>query len=1048
MNIYEKEIIDNSEGNKLLDYIISYLKTKPETSIDIATPYFDIKAFIRVKDYLKNVKRFRLLLGKPIEVTTKEITLGEELLKMIREEVESFELKKENEESIKNFIEFLKKDNVEVRLYKGFLHGKAIIFDDLVIVGSSNFTEAGLTREGELNSISRKSYAEYARKEWFEKFWAKSEDFKNKLIEELENSRFGDKEYSPYEIFIKAIYELQKNDIKAKSENEKYGIPSKVELTEFQEDAIPRIYSRLEKYGGILIADSVGLGKTWIAKKIIEDFGFYRRKSYLVICPAQLRDSLWRKELKDLLLAENIISHEELSSSDFFNKIGRVIGKDNLKNIELIVVDESHNFRNPYSNRWENFLRLYEAVRKNGGNPKIVFLTATPINNTIWDLYWQIILLVGMREDAFIKANIPNLLQFFKEVEKSGDFSILSDLLNEISIRRTRDYIVKNYPNATINGKPIKFPKRILKNIRYDLNKTYRGMFKEISKYITEGLTMASYRILEYKKGTRTRDEEMEIRRMNALTGILRTILLKRFESSVEAFRISIKNQILFLEKLREYLKEGKYISKKDYNKIFGRYLTSLDEETIKFEEEELNKALKEINLNEFDKEKLFEDIEKDIKTLNKIYNKVEKITPDKDEKLNTVKKHLLELSKIGQTIIFTYYEDTLNYIYRQVVNSKEFKELRIEKISGSTPINERERIVSDFLNRKINILISTDVLSEGMNLQSGKIVLNYDLHWNPIVMIQRAGRIDRIGSPYDEIFVYNVFPDKELDELLRLVEILQEKIRNIDESIGLDQRILGEKIHPKVFGIIRRIVRGDSRVFEDLEEISFGGGEIFYQPLRKFINEKGIEAIEKIPYGVHSGLKKGKIRGIFFYYKYKDDYDFWYLYDLEKNKFIINKTEIIKYISCSPEEKRVIPDFFNMVYEINQKVVDDIERTYVNIQQRKFESLEKFSMNKSTKFIVDMIREIDVMKRRMEDYEMINKLNEIKEKLMNISISKSRIRKLRKMWKEYIKNEEFQEFINKLYEFLENVVIKKEEVKLEEFDKKHLKLVVVDFIS
>ncbi|MEM5875489.1 MAG: helicase-related protein [Candidatus Aenigmatarchaeota archaeon] len=1043
MNIYEKEIIDNSENNKLSDYIISYLKEKPETSIDIATPYFDIKAFMMVKDYLKNVKRFRLLLGKPIELTKEETTLGEELLKMIKEEVENFELTIENESGVKSFIEFLKKDNVEIRLFKGFLHGKAIIFDDLVIIGSSNFTQAGLTREGELNSVSRKSYAEYARKEWFEKFWEKSEDFKNKLIEELEISRFGSKVYTPYEVFIKAIYELQKNEIRTKDQEDKYKIPSKVELTEFQEDAIPRIYSRLNKYGGVLIADSVGLGKTWIAKKLIEDFGFYKRKPYLVICPAQLRESLWIEELKDLVLAENIISHEELSLSDFLERVKKAIGKNKIGDIQLIVVDESHNFRNPYSKKWENFFKLYETIVKDGGSPKIVFLTATPINNTIWDLYWQIALLVGMRDNAFMKENITSLFKFFKEVEKKDEPSLLGELLNEISIRRTRDYIIKNYPNATINGKPIKFPKRNLENITYSLDETYRGMFKEIANIITEKLTMACYKILEYKKGGRTKEEEEELRRMDALTGILKTIFLKRFESSVEAFRISIKKQIDFLSILRNYLENGKYILKKDYNKIIEKYIMKADEELADFEEEEMKNYLKDINLEEYDKEKLFKDIESDIKYLEKILKKVEEIDPSKDEKLNKVKEYLLKLHKEGPIIIFTYYEDSLNYIYNQLINSEEFKklELRIEKISGSTNIAEREEIRKEFLNKNIHILISTDVLSEGMNLQAGKIIINYDLHWNPVRMIQRAGRIDRIGSPYDEIFIFNVFPDKELEELLRLVEILQEKIRNIDESIGLDQKILGEKINPKVFGIIRRIVKKDTKVLEELEEDSFGGGELIYQPLREFINKMGIEAIERIPFGIHSGLKKNMLTGIFFYYKYKNEYDFWYLYDLNNKKFIKNKIEIIKHISCSPNEKTVIPDFFNQVYEINKMVIEDIKKTYMEIQQKLLESRPDTVRDK-------IIREIDIAIEGQDSSQILDKLKEIREKLRSISLTKVRKRELRKVWKEYKKEKNFEKFVEKLQNFVRDIPIKEEKIKLEEFDPKNLKLVVIDFIS
>ncbi|MCD6371831.1 MAG: hypothetical protein J7L39_03890, partial [Candidatus Aenigmarchaeota archaeon] len=899
------QIIDN-ERIKLVDFLVNLLKDNPNTNLDIATAFFNVKAFEMVKDYVKGVKRFRLLLGKAPEIKSDK-TLGEELLRIIKEEVEGLELSKENEDNVKTFIEFLKRPNVEVRIYdKQFLHGKTFIFDNAVVIGSSNFTPAGLTHNTELNTWLQEAQAEYVRKNWFEKFWEDAKDFKKELIELLEASRFGSREYTPYEVFIKVIYELQKEDIKEQEMLEERDgvIPSKVELSEFQEDAVVRIKSRLRKYGGVIIADSVGLGKTWITKKIIEEFGFYKRKNFLVICPAQLR-RMWSEEIKSMMLPANVMSLEELASENFLKK-AMEITSGHLEDVELVVVDESHNLRNPLSNRWENFYTLvWEHIAKKNKRLYIMFLTATPINNTIWDLYWQIMLIVGMDRTAFIREGIPDLFKFFKKVDAAGDATLLNDLLNEISIRRTRDYIKKNYPNATIKGKKITFPERILENIDYKLDEAYNGMYKRIAKTIAEELTMACYQLLKYKKVEKlTPEEEWELNRMIALSGILKTIFLKRLESSVEAFRISIRTHIHFLQKLKEYMKKGKLLTKPAFNK----YIMHLDEEIEKFEDK-----LQTFNAEEYKIEELFSDIDKDIEILEEVLDSVEKITPEKDAKLNIVKKKLLELSERGQIILFTYYEDTLNYIWKQLQSSKEFKKLRIEKISGSTSTRERIRIEKELSERNIDILLSTDVLSEGTNLQSAQIVINYDLHWNPMRMLQRAGRIDRIGSPYEKIFVCNVFPEDELESLLRLVHILQTKITKIDEAIGLDQRILGEEIHPKVFGIIRRIRMRDTKILDELDEMTFGGGEKFYQPIKDFIKRQGLEElkrIEKIPYGIYSGLKKGRIRGIFFYFKYLDVFHFWYLYDIERKNFLTNKSEIIDFISCSPNEKRVIPEF------------------------------------------------------------------------------------------------------------------------------------------
>ena len=1053
------QIIDNDKS-RLVDFIVTILKDNPNTNLDIATAFFNITAFEMIKDYIGDVKRFRLLLGKTPEIRSDK-TLGEALLDIIKEEIENFELSKEKENNVRSFIEFLKKDNVEVRIYdKQFLHGKAYIFDNAVVIGSSNFTPAGLTHNTELNTWQQEAQAEYVRKRWFEKFWKEARDFKKELIEILENSRFGSKEYTPYEIFIKTLYELQKEDIKEEEERERKGLPrTKVNLTDFQEDAIPRIKSRLKKYGAILIADSVGLGKTFISAKLLEEIGYYRRENILVICPAQLRE-MWRKFLKKIDVKENILSQEELASKDFLEKAKRAVGGD-LSTVKLIVVDESHNFRNPLSNRWENFFTLVNEHIAIKERPYILFLTATPINNTIWDLYWQIMLLTLLDNRAFIKENIPDLFKFFREVEKRGDPSLLNDLLNEISIRRTRDYIKENYPDAyiivetpdgEIKKQKIVFPERILENVNYKLDETYRGMYRWISDIITNKLTMAYYRILEYKKTEKlTPEEELTLGRMIAIGGIFRTILLKRLESSVEAFRVSVSKHIKFLKKLKKYLKQGKLLTKESFNK----YIMSMDEE---IEEEEIKETLEGFNPKDYRMDELIDDIDKDIKLLNIVLDRVKQIEPKDDAKLKKLKEILLSLSKKGQIVLFTYYADTLNYIYNEIKKSKEFSNYRIEAISSSGVTKkspkEREKIVEKFINKEIDILMSTDVLSEGQNLQSAQYLINYDLHWNPTRMIQRAGRIDRIGSPYKEIYVYNFFPEDELEELLRLVQILQTKIIEIDASIGLDQKVLGEEIHPKVFGVIRRIKEKDSTIFQELERDAFGGGEKFYQPLKDFLKKRGIDELEKIPYGVYSGLKKNKISGIFFYYKYGNDFHFWYLYDVSTGNIITNKTQIIEYISCPPEEKRVIPDFFDKVYEINKIILENIERTYkeIELSQTQDSILKDLSVNRGTKFMKKMFTEIEL---QIEDYlaefpddDSIEKVWEtIKGRLLSIQYTKARIKELRRYWREYKKDGDWKKLIKRLGDFaIEKSIAKRRPI--EPFDKSKLKLITIDFIS
>jgi superfamily II DNA or RNA helicase len=823
--------------------------------------------------------------------------------------------------------------------------------------------------------------------------------------------------------------------------------PSRVNLAEFQEDAVRRIFTRIKKYRACMVADSVGLGKTWVAKRVIEEFGFYKRKKFLIVCPAQLR-GMWRDAVKDLILSESIISQEELAASDFLEKAKQAIGGE-LKEVSLIVVDESHNFRNPLSNRWENlFTLIMDHIARGGNRPYILFLTATPINNTIWDLYWQIMLLMLSDQKAFIKEGIPDLMKFFKDIDKAGDPTLLNDLMNEISIRRTRDYIKQNYPDAEINGVKIRFPRRILENISYQLDRAYQGLYSEISKTITEKLTMAYYRILEYKKTEKLSPaEEMTLGRMVALDGIFRTILLKRLESSVEAFRKSIANHILFLENLKDYLNRGKLLTKK----TFYRYVLNFDEDTA----ENFFDELEDIKIEDFRKEDLLNDIDKDIIIFKEMRDRVSSIDAQADSKLKELKKILLKLCENGQVVVFTYYADTLDYIYENLSEDACFSKFKIEKISGRiTSPNRRLDIVNNFMNGNINILISTDVFSEGMNLQRARYLINYDLHWNPTRMIQRAGRIDRIGSPFDEIYVYNFFPEEELEDLLRLVEVLQNKIRNIDSSIGLDATVLGEEVNPKVFGIIRRIKDKDETIFDELEQEVFGGGERFYQPLMNYLKTRSAQELEAIPLGIYSGLKRG-IKGIFFYHKYGEDFHFWHLYDLTTKRIIKNKTKILDFIACPPDEKRVIPDFFDRVYDINAEIINDIEITYKEVEQSKLvdPAIGELTRDRSKKFVSDIIREIDIAVDEYlldfpEDKKVEREWETLKERLLNTGLTKRGLQKLRVLWKNYKNNHKnWKKLLRDISEFMEGKLSVENE-KLQPYNPALLRLVAIDFIS
>jgi superfamily II DNA or RNA helicase len=1048
----ENLVIDN-EKLKLFDELNKIINE--QKTLSVATAYFNVAGFSLVKESLLKTEHFRLLLG----IYTDECALQPDLFEpelqykqKLRKDIEDEDFHHNIKDTVIKLISFLKQSSVEVKLYKkSFLHGKAYIFEKLAIVGSSNFTFAGFTSNTELNAVLDEAHSRYIKEEWFEKLWTEATDFKQELITILDASKFGTKEYLPYHIFIKSLYELQKDDILFDYETPEEMPSTEVDLANFQEDAVKRIYSRLKTYNGVLVADSVGLGKTWIAKKIIEDFGFYRRRRFVVICPASVDETLWRPALKDIGVSENILHQEELGSENIdFDFMEKEIGFK-LEDVALFVIDESHNFRNPFSNRYEN---LFTLIEKASGKtaPKILLLTATPMNNTHWDLYFQLMLIARNDKRIFAKEGIFNLENQFKKADK-GDIAQLSDILQSIAIRRTRQYIKANYPDAKykdINGIwiSIKFPYRKLNEINYSLDETYQGLYHKIADKVEKELTLAYYRLEEYK--TAGEKDVLAMGRMKALGGILQTILLKRLESSVEAFRKSIQSQIKFLKKFEEFFKQGKVLKKKFYDKYISYLEGDLDDNSYIFET--IGKYLESINISEYNGTAFMNDIKKDISIFEELFCLVNPIDISKDAKLVELKNTLIKLKNKGKILLFSFYADTIDYLYNALndKNDEQFQKdfgKRIECVTGSFPMLKRKEIINDFLESDIDVLLSTDILSEGQNLQKAGICINYDLHWNPVRMIQRAGRIDRIGSSFEEINIYNFYPEKELESLLELVRILEKKINLINETVGLDASVLGEIINPKVFGIIRNLRRDEQtkeKVLQNLEEEQFGGGENFWQPLKDFGLDKLKEFCEELPHGIQSGLVRD-LKGIFFYYKYDEDYHLWYLYDIMQKKIITNKTEILNYISCKPNEPRIIPDGID-VFQIHEEVKKEIQKFFsANLVATQIRTAH----GRMEKTLAEMRDELDYIRENYleQNDPLKNSITDIVERLHNVALTKKRMQEIRRIWRVYKNTKNWQVFITEIMSFLKQKPVT-EQIEQIEFDEKKLTLISVDFIS
>ena len=988
-------VIDN-QTHRMAGVLNDILVQHAGKSLDIATAYFNVRGFNLLRQGLQNLGSFRLLLGDEPHDGPRIGLRPRAALGLIRE-LNDAPFDEDTLRAVENLVAFLRRDMVQVRAYQqGFLHAKSYIFyGDLpvggadrfqpiaAIVGSSNFTGAGLTTNRELNlshktalteeemagigpppadgaqdmerrrqlmsGVGAQAIAELDR--WFREHWAESRDFKEELIELLDASKFGQKEYSPYEVYMKALFEYFKDDLGA--DQPALG-KSAVELSEFQEDAVAKARRILARYDGVLIGDSVGLGKTWIGKKLLEDYAYHLRQKALVVCPASLRQ-MWTAELRDATIPGAVVSQEELGQADYDPGVAG--------DADVILIDESHNFRNRSTQRYENLERVISANAgrgRDGSRKKLILLTATPINNNIFDLYNQITLITRGDRSYFSGAGIGDLYRFFlnarRNVADREIGSALFNLLEEVVIRRTRAFVRKNYPEAMIDGRKITWPERRLKTVRYDLESTYGGIYDKVVAAI-ENLRLATYQLETYKKAGVDIDE-FEQGREEALAGIFRSRYLKRFESSVDAFRISVRRALEFTKTFESLLLDGRLLDSASFQKAM-RYLSREDEEEettpagradqLDANEEAMRimDTLPALDTAKYDLRRIHQALQQDVESLANIWRLIEGITPDRDAKLDELKSLLSSDLKGQKVIVFTYYRDTARYLFRELAGDRggEFRrragDPNIRRMDGGASPKDRVRLIQRFAphsnnrpdlagsDQEIDILVSTDVLSEGQNLQDCGFLVNYDLHWNPTRMVQRAGRIDRIGSRHPLLWVYNMFPEEGLEKLLRLVETLSRKITDIDRSGFLDVSVLGETVHPRNFNTLRRIFDEDGSVIEEQEQFAeLASNEFLLQQLRNLLDSGARDMLEGLPDGIHSGLARAGERGIFFYFTApggdgEGRRHFWRYYDLTRGRVLDNRFLIANLIACAPDTPRVVGDCD--VFAVQDKVIEDI---------------------------------------------------------------------------------------------------------------------------
>lgn len=865
-------IIDNAGDTTVLGALMKILPKAFQ--LDIATGYFEISSLLALGNSWREIEQIRLIMGDEISRRTRNL-LVEELAKITDESIESYKEHDDTLTGLEAVREALKRRQLQIRVYdRAKFHSKCYLMrtrpPQLVnfgLVGSSNFTATGLTTNVELNLLTTDQLQLDALWQWFERVWKEAKEANAEVIKVINRHL---QVFTPFEIWAKALYEYflgREKPVTHWEEHESVVYPL---LSKYQQDGYRTALAIAERWGGALICDGVGLGKTFIGLMLLE-YHLQRGDRVLLIVPHSARESVWESTLNRYLRPHYPVACEEnlrIHTHTEFEREGRIPQQklDYYRDYyRVILVDEAHHFRTPSANRSKVLRRLC-----GGGTEKLLyFLTATPINNSLRDLYNLVNYIARDRPKYFAPLGIQNLRRHFAEAEhklediilhrggsadlasaaQDVDFLRTDRLLKALVIQRSRAYVKET--ERQNSAAPV-FPEREKPRvIPYSLKKVYTGLYDELRVAFDRDkhlLTLAIYNTEQFRKGE---PDEKLLNRDRQVIGLIRTLLLKRLESSYKAFEASLED---LLKKMAAFIAQHdpeRWEAWRTRHEPQWQIVQQHQRERSELEDreaaEEEGNEFDDVKAAELDKspdqyelDALLAAVEADMSLLIKLLEKVYRyLSPENDDKLLQLVNALQNdpMLRREKVAIFTEFRDTARYLW---------KELRargladVEEIDSTRKIN-REQVIKRFapyyncdedelpryVNDQIRVLISTDVLSEGLNLQDARLIVNYDLHWNPVRLMQRIGRVDRRLNPDVEqrlgrsnpvrVHVFNFLPPDELEDLLNLHHRISGKLLRISKTLGIESRVLTPEDDYEALHLFNEKYEGQRNTEEEL---------------------------------------------------------------------------------------------------------------------------------------------------------------------------------------------------------------------------------------
>lgn len=884
MNRLPSSIRDNSKRGAVGDFLRKVITNDSELSV--VSAYFTIYAFDKLKEELGAIGGLRFLFGEPNFI--KGLDPSKTNRRNFNIEDDQLVIPIENrltEKKVARDCADWIREKVEIKsmVKPNFLHGKLFHVTqqngvEKAIMGSSNFTVKGLGLGGspnrELNLIVDSDRDRADLKLWFDELWNENpdlvEDVKEQVLKSLEQFYL---ENEPEFIYFKTLYHIFEKFLDEQAsdgfltsqtgffESEIWNI-----LFEFQKDGVKGAINKILKHQGCIIADSVGLGKTFEALAVIRYFELLNHR-VLVLCPKKLSANwtVYQASQNNVLnpfpndrFNYTVLYHTDLARvTGISDANGIDLEKFNWGAFDLVVIDESHNFRsNPMERvkedgdtRMNRAKWLMEKIIKSGVKTKVLMLSATPVNNNLKDLRNQIALISEGRNDAFLEStgikdlsltikNAQTQFTYWADKKKNPNKrqndliqrlgSDFIKLLDELTIARSRKHIKNFYKAEAEIGK---FPARIKPLAIYssidlkDKFYTYDELNGIILDYKLSVFNPSSYilpaKVAKYEEIAATKGvlAFKQSDREGFLIGMMKVNYLKRLESSIKSFEISLDRTIRKIKelenKIRSFQKSEAASQEEDLDTLKPEE-DEVEEDNEEMEKWQVGKKLR-FDLADLDLDHWLIDLEKDREALNNLYIFAVAVTPQRDAKLKELKQ--LIKNKVNNPInpnnkkvlIFTAFADTANYLYDCLLPwVKSELKLHIALIDGSQSKttygkNEYNHILTNFSpvakNRKkiasmpydseIDILIATDCISEGQNLQDCDYLINYDIHWNPVRIIQRFGRVDRLGSKNEKIQLVNFWPTKDLDNYIKLKERVEARMALVDVTATADDNVL-----------------------------------------------------------------------------------------------------------------------------------------------------------------------------------------------------------------------------------------------------------------